>query len=713
VTVSVDEDGLNIYAAHILDPEQSADHALLDRLRADPRIEFLDHRDQQLADLRRLRPAPAPELLDEPGRWAYFPWRRVVVAVLGPKAFRAVRLDRNRNMITAEEQARLGELRIGVAGLSVGHVIAHTLGAQGLCGRLHLADFDGLELSNLNRVPATVLDLGVNKAHVAARRIAEVDPYLPVRVFETGLTAETVDDFLDGLDIVVEECDSLDMKALLRLGARARGIPVLMATSDRGLIDVERFDAEPQRPILHGLLGELDISLLPGMSSRDKVPHILRHLEAERLSSRIAASMVEVDRLVSTWPQLAGDVALGATALAEAVRRIGLGEELRSGRVRIDVGGALDRLTEPEMARPQPDPPPDQGDLDLPGVTGVLAAAAIRAPSGGNVQPWYIDVEPDAIAIRLAPHYTSAMDVGFRGSAVALGAALFNARVAAAAHHALGPVTIAEQVDGAPLVATVRVGDGSDPGLATLYEPMLARESNRHHGSRRPVDSAVGDALRTVATLHGATLRMLSDDAEIAEAAAILAASDRARYLTPRLHAEMISELRWPGDADPDAGIDVRSLEMDAGDLAVLDILRRPEVMAHLARWNGGTALGEDTYDRVMASGALAVVVVPGRTLTDYAVGGGAVEAVWIAAQTHGLAVQPVSPVFLYAHTDAELTDMAPDFADELARLRTEFGRLAGVTDGDSIALILRLATAGPTSVRSRRSFDRVRAPSG
>ncbi|MCV7170329.1 Rv1355c family protein, partial [Mycobacterium manitobense] len=354
--MSVDDDGLNVYAAHLLDPEDSADRAMLDRLRADPRIEFLDRRAQQLDDLHRLRPAPDAAVLDEPGRWAYFPWRRSVAAVLGPKAFRAVRLDRNRNIITAAEQQRLGALRIGVAGLSVGHVIAHTLAAQGLCGRLHLADFDGLELSNLNRVPATVLDLGVNKAHVAARRIAEVDPYLPVRVFEAGLTSETVDEFLDGLDIVVEECDSLDMKAVLRLGARARGIPVVMATSDRGLIDIERFDLEPDRPILHGLLGELDVSLLPGMSSRDKVPHILRHLEASRLSSRTAASLVEVDRSISTWPQLAGDVALGATALAEAVRRIGLGEELRSGRVRIDVSGALDRLAEPEMARRAPEP---------------------------------------------------------------------------------------------------------------------------------------------------------------------------------------------------------------------------------------------------------------------------------------------------------------------------------------------------------------------
>ena len=49
--------------------------------------------------------------------------------------------------------------------------------------RSRLADFDHLELSNLNRVPATVFDIGLNKAEVAARRIAELDPICPLRLW--------------------------------------------------------------------------------------------------------------------------------------------------------------------------------------------------------------------------------------------------------------------------------------------------------------------------------------------------------------------------------------------------------------------------------------------------------------------------------------------------------------------------------------------------
>jgi molybdopterin/thiamine biosynthesis adenylyltransferase len=708
--VSTDRSGTDAgaHAAVLLDPREPSGRAMLDELRADQRVAFLDEHEAQENALRRLRPEPDDAVLAEGIRWTYYPWRRAVVAVLGPRGFRALRLDRNRNMITAAEQARLGTLRIGVAGLSVGHVIAHTLAAQGLCGELRLADFDELELSNLNRVPATVFDLGVNKATVTARRIAELDPYLPVRVLDAGLTYDTVDEFLDGLDVVVEECDSLEMKAVVREGAKARGTPVVMATSDRGLVDVERFDLDPQRPILHGLLGELDLALLPGMSNRDKIPHMLRHLDAERLSPRTAASLVEVDHSLSTWPQLAGDVTLGATALAEAVRRIGLGEPLGSGRTRIDVGRALDNLREPEMAGA--DTPADaepQAEQKPSEITDVVAAAAIRAPSGGNVQPWYVDVDEGSVTIRVAPEFTSAMDVELRGSAVAVGAALFNARVAAAARGRLGPASVGE--DNGRLAATLRFGHDADPELAALYQPMLERETNRRHGEPRALSAETVAAMHAVANRYGARLSVVTDRSDIAAAATILAAADRTRYLTARLHAEMFSELRWPGDPDPDTGIDVRSLELDPGDYAVMGILRRPEVMAHLAEWNAGSALGDDTRDRVQASSGLAVVSVTGHELADFARGGSAMEAVWITAQQHGLAVQPVSPVFLYARTPEEFKELSGTFGDELATLQSQFRALVGTESDAAQILVLRLANSAPTSVKSRRDLNRLR----
>jgi len=348
-----------------------------------------------IGQLQRLHPAPSSADLGELPRWVFYPWRRTLVSVLGPTSFRRLRLDRNRNKISSAEQARLSRLKIGVVGLSVGHAIAHTLALEGLCGELRLADFDTIELSNLNRIPASILDLGLNKAVVTARRIAEIDPYLPVTTFTTGLTEETMAPFLDGLDLLIEECDSLDMKVRVREEARARGIAVLMDTSDRGLFDVERFDAEPDRPLFHGLLGAVDPRSLAGLSTRDKAPHVMRILQAPELSPRMAASMVEIDNTVTSWPQLGGDVALGAATVAAAVRRFGRGERLPSGRLRVDLENHLDTLiTQPGSVDPSAGARPlalsEVEDLtfQIPQDPQDAMVHAIRlAPSGGNSQP--------------------------------------------------------------------------------------------------------------------------------------------------------------------------------------------------------------------------------------------------------------------------------------------------------------------------------------
>ncbi len=64
-----------------------------------------------------------------------------------------------------------------------------------------------------------------------------------------------MDDFFTGngkLDLLVEESDGFDIKILSRYKARDLKIPVIMEASDRCMVDVERFDLEPNRSILHG-----------------------------------------------------------------------------------------------------------------------------------------------------------------------------------------------------------------------------------------------------------------------------------------------------------------------------------------------------------------------------------------------------------------------------------------------------------------------------
>jgi molybdopterin/thiamine biosynthesis adenylyltransferase len=688
----------------ILDPARTDDESTIEHHLADPLVVVLDTLSEQLSQLDALVPAVPPELRAEGPRWVWYPWRSAMVRVLGPRAFHRVRLDRNRNKITLEEQDKLGRLKIGVVGLSVGHVIAHTLALEGLCGELRLADFDTLELSNLNRIPATVLDLSVNKAIVAARRIGEVDPYVEVKVTTSGVSAATLDGFLDGLDVVIEECDSLDVKLLVREAARLRRIPVIMETSDRGMLDIERFDLEPDRPPFHGLVEDLRAEDVANLSTHDKVPFVLRILEPHQLSARMAASMAEIDETVGTWPQLAGDVTLGGATVAAAVRHLGRGEELPSGRVRVDLHGALRSIREPHAIPLIVDSPPATEPSIPDDFVEMVAVAANLAPSGGNTQPWRFEADDRELRLYLLRERTSTLDLSYRGSYLAIGAALFNARVAAAARGRLGPIELSSVTTPDELVARLHFGADIDLTIADLFPELWRRRTNRHHGTPGAISESAIASLRNAVESEGARLTCALDPSVIATCAALLAESDRLRNLSPWLHQEMMSELRWPGYDDLSTGIDVRTLELDAGDIAKLAVARRADIMEQLAAWNAGRALGDITRERVQSSSAIAVVTVERDDPAAYVRAGGAVERLWLQAQQLGLAVQPVSPVFIYATEEADYRTLMPaPFSESLTQLASSFRATLGITPDARLGLVLRLHYAPTPTFRSAR----------
>ncbi|MGW0636020.1 Rv1355c family protein [Nocardia salmonicida] len=693
----------DIFRPSVLDDAVPADAAELARIREIPGVSVIDLRPAMRSELARLKGAPDADPADD--RWVYYPWRSSVVAIVGAAAFRAIRQDRNRNKLTIVEQRELRGQAVGVIGQSAGHEIAYVVALEGSCGLLRIADFDTVELSNLNRIPGGLFDIGLNKCVVTGRRIAELDPYLPVEIFPAGVDESSIDEFLTGLSVVVEVCDSLDVKLVAREAARRHRVPVLMETNDRGLFDVERFDLEPDRPPFHGLLGETTESDLRGLSNRDKAPHVMRILDPNQLSARLAASLTEIDETVTTWPQLGSDVGLGAAIIATAVRRIGLDHALPSGRIRIDLERELDELAEPdrgERISTADAPLVESGEPQTP-IAHILHSIE-RAPSGGNAQPWAVHVDGSAVHLAVDPARTSGMDIGFRGSAVALGAALYNARVAAAAQGLLGTHEIVLG-DTAPVSAVLRLGTRADPELAADYPGVLARATNRHLGDGRPLGPEVLDALAVSAAAEGAIVRGVADRAALGEVAELLAESDRVRYLTPRLHAEMFGELRWPAD-DLRTGLDLRTMELAADEQAKLHIGARADVMAYLRDWSGGAALGDYAYQRISSASALIAVTCPvgiDADLTDYVRGGSAVERVWIAAQKLGLAVQPMSPVFLYVRNDHDLRNVSAGFTDTLASIHKRFSALMGIPGHETVTAVLRLSYAPAPTVRSAR----------
>lgn len=343
----------------ILSPRHSEDIETIRQLRENPAVLVFDTLDSQIAELLKID-NPTIQMTSEQlielrvvydlgkkldsekaGNWIYYPWRRTLIRILEEDEFIRVRTARNKYKITGEEQHLLAKKRIGVIGLSVGQSVAISLAMERCFEELRIADFDTLDLSNVNRIRTGLFNLGLKKTVLLAREISEIDPYLKVTLFNEGINEQNMHDFftLGGkIDVLVEECDSLPIKIASRVKAKAMGIPVLMDTSDRGMMDIERFDMQRDRPIFHGLLeGFGDENQLLGLLPERSREMMMSLLQYENLSDRVKLSFSEIGKTITTWPQLASSVIMGGAACCHYCRMILLKQPVESGRYYIDL----------------------------------------------------------------------------------------------------------------------------------------------------------------------------------------------------------------------------------------------------------------------------------------------------------------------------------------------------------------------------------------
>ncbi|HEX8650735.1 MAG TPA: ThiF family adenylyltransferase [Pyrinomonadaceae bacterium] len=309
------------------------------------RIAVVDAIDRQLADLAVVR-LPSEDarsrrdsFIEEAvaavggrasyGTWVYFPWEAKVVHLLDADDYFDVITNRNQDKITKEEQKELRGKRVGVAGLSVGGEAAVTVAQEYLCGEILLADFDRLDLSNLNRLQAGCDELGLPKTTIAARRIGRIDPYLKVTVFGDGVTPANAGQFLDGLDLLIEECDDPQIKRGVRLLAKERGINVLYAADERGFFSIEPYHNFPELRPFHGRAERPQ----PSRGDYSTPLAFFRALSEwiggwDNLSERTRNSLARIGEELCGYPQLASEARYAAGQVAHVARRLLLGEKI-------------------------------------------------------------------------------------------------------------------------------------------------------------------------------------------------------------------------------------------------------------------------------------------------------------------------------------------------------------------------------------------------
>ena len=113
-------------------------------------------------------------------------------------------------------QARLLQARVLVIGAGgLGSPAAYYLAAAGI-GTIGLADYDLVELSNLQRqILHTTADLGLAKTESAARKLRNLNPELKIQIFSSRMDQHNIQAVIRGFDFVIEATDNFESKFLI------------------------------------------------------------------------------------------------------------------------------------------------------------------------------------------------------------------------------------------------------------------------------------------------------------------------------------------------------------------------------------------------------------------------------------------------------------------------------------------------------------------
>jgi len=271
------------------------------------------------------------------GSWVYFPWDQKLVHILSQKDFEDLRTIRNRDLITAAEQAQLFDFEVACFGMSVGSASALALAITGISRRMKLIDEAVISGSNLNRIETGVKNVGLPKALAIGRQIYEMNPYSTISYFDkiTAKNAASIFDKPWPIKLAIDEIDELEMKIKIRVEAKNRRIPVLMASElgDSVVLDIERYDLDPDYPLFHGLVPDAEGLLKRKIKNkREWMKYAVQILDPNNMPLKLQESLLKIGTTIVTHPQLGSTVMMTGGVMAFAVKNIALGSKLESGR---------------------------------------------------------------------------------------------------------------------------------------------------------------------------------------------------------------------------------------------------------------------------------------------------------------------------------------------------------------------------------------------
>lgn len=339
-----------------------------------------------------------------------------------------------------------------------------------------------------------------------------------------------------------------------------------------------------------------------------------------------------------------------------------------------------------------------------------LVAAASRAPSGDNKQPWAFRHTETGIDVLHRRRLALPSDVHDLFSWLSLGAVIENI-VLAAGHDGL-----AADVDycarpfgennGDELVANIRLSSDRTAVMDDLALSIDHRCTNRRPYDPQPLDARTLDRIGDSIHHDVPPVQWLTCAAEKQQLARLVVAADRVRFESRPFHDEFHAVLRYtPREAEATRdGLDIRTFEAPPGASLIFRCLAPWRRMQFANRLGMSRILAAASHKLVLRSGAIGLLCAPADNDTAFLQTGRSLQRLWLAATREGLAFQPLGalPLFLLRLQLLGEQSFPPAQLRAMRALQAPFAQLFPTAKGVPV-LLFRIGRAPAPSARSLR----------
>lgn len=650
-------------------------------------------------------------------------------------SFHAEAFSRNTGLLTLAEQEKLRSIKIAIPGMGgVGGVHLATLLRTGI-SQYHISDLDEFELANMNRqYGSKIKNLDQSKVDSMVEEAAEINPFASITTFSEGVNEDNINDFLAGVDIVIDSMDAFNIKIrrLINNKALANGIPVIIAgpigfsaaviifLPDSGSGFDEYFDIRDDMDEEEQLL-KFFVGLTPKFIHRK-----YSIIDENSLKSRSGPSLglacqqcsavaaTEVIRIILDKKGIKAaphyfQYDLLTRKFAQGYIPFGNKNPLQKLKLKI----SLNRLAnlKPRIGPEKIIPPllssAISGDIPT-DIMNYLLKAGQQAPSGENIQPWKLNGKKNTIHLQLNPEADlSLFNLKQTASTIACGAVAENISIAASKYNLDAKIKVKTAADDGNLSAEINfVPDETleDPLARFIWE----RQTNRTKYNHKPIPETDLDSLKQVCScIEGVSLDLFTDKSDLDLISKMVYNADIFRMETRSLHEMLMSHLHFSHEAALATrdGFHVKNIEAGFDGEIYLKLIRPWKVANVMNKLGMAKVAAGVARKGVEQASAMGMIRIKGSDLQSFFKGGRAMQRIWLEATRLGISYQPMTILtLLRRYWIVDKTEVfSPEHKKRLESVWTNYQQVFNCDDNESHIMLFRLGYGSRVKIGTLR----------